>query len=83
MGQIPFEIMSYKIEPGVPVPAKLRTSKYPFPSMMVGDSFLAPLGQATPKKIASAAYCWSKSRKNDFKFAVRGCPDGTRCWRVA
>lgn len=78
--------MSYEIETGVPIPAKLRkngSGKYPFSSMVVGDSFFAPLGESTPKNIASAAYCWSKSHKNDFKFAVRGCPDGTRCWRIA
>jgi hypothetical protein len=70
----------YKIERDVPIPP-LRTWRYPFPSMAVGDSFFAP------NKTSShmSAYCRRASVKFGHKYTMRAEEQagqkGIRVWR--
>jgi hypothetical protein len=69
---------------------------YPFSKMIPGDSFLVSVGggDSNPnpdpteyalaaKRLGSAAHCWAKSHKLDWKFCVRRRPEetGVRIWR--
>jgi hypothetical protein len=92
--------MSYEIERDVPMPERTYSGngakpKFPFASMNVGDSFLdcpgTPGWTADPaklrliaKRLGSAAWCWARSRKNDWKFMVRVRHEegGVRIWRT-
>lgn len=75
------------VESGVEIPAVVRrgTSKYPFDTMKVGDSFHVPLLDGeTSKKVAGrlrgaiAAYA---KRGGAGEFTCRTMPDGIRVWR--
>lgn len=56
----------------------LRTHKYPFREMQVGDSFFVP---AVPigKLAGSASYV---QRQTGYKFRLRTVEGGVRVWRV-
>ena len=71
----------FKIEKNVPLKNhQPANSKYPFGSMEVGDSFLAPKSAA--KGAQSASLKWGKY--NGVKFATRTQDDGSmRIWRVS
>ena len=68
----------FKIEKGVPVPPRNggrgAPEKYPFSSMEVGDSFLAP------EKAQSSTQ--SAGKRLGMKFTSRKEADGVRIWRV-
>ncbi len=75
-----------KIEKNIPVTSR---SKYPFPEMNVGDSFLVPADssgarvneRATSPIVSGAARAWGHTRGR--KFSVRKQPcGGYRVWRV-
>ena len=66
--------MTIKIESHIPMP-----TKYPFPAMKVGDSFLL-LGSTKKATVAVAANRHAK--KTGTKFTVRQTPEGYRCWRI-
>jgi len=78
--------MKIQIETGVPVPTQaLRTSKYPFRDMVVGDSFFINDKvdvKRSQQKIAAAACMFAKKNPN-YKFKTQAFPAGVRIWRVA
>ncbi|TFH41405.1 MAG: hypothetical protein E4H01_15040 [Lysobacterales bacterium] len=66
-----------KIDKNIPMPPKERTgrpSKFPFPDLELGDSFLLEFRERTLK------YYWE--RKLARKFELRKTPEGLRVWRV-
>lgn len=75
--------MTIAIEKAVPLPEThrpVRTSKYPFGAMEVGDSFLAQDIKATTMYSSVARYV--KASGNTKKFTVRSVSDGVRVWRT-
>ncbi len=68
--------IEYKVEKGVP-PPETHTSKYPFKSMAVGDSFFAPGGS----RLAIGAYAAKALGKSNY--TVRSVDGGVRVWRLA
>jgi hypothetical protein len=90
------KIMTFQIEVGVPLPTRKggpvgkRGSKYPFATMEVGQSFLAPHGdepikQATLRSAIGAFY--KANPDSGRKFGVREVSDdtlgyGVRVWRT-
>ena len=77
--------MTYKIEPGIPLPNKeYYKPQYPWPSMQVGDSIFVPLDKdGAQYKIQSARTAAGKwGQKNNIKFTSRKVKGGLRIWRV-
>ena len=78
--------MKIQIETDVPVPTKqVRTPKYPFRDMVVGDSFFINDKvdvKRMQQKIASAASMFVKKNPT-YKFKTQAFPAGVRLWRVA
>lgn len=77
--------MSIEIEKGIPIPSrktgrKPGSSKYPFDSMEVWDSFCASTSRAS---LASAARRWAKHNNPKAKFTTKVDVHGTRIWRTA
>ena len=70
--------MTITIEKNIPMPARTRTSKYPFDKLTVGDSFFV---QAKKGTLAAAAN--SAAKRLGWKFSVRVVEGGVRVWRVA
>lgn len=68
----------FKIEKGVPIPKPVRTSKYPFAQMDIGDSFCVEDAKIA-KNIISNAIRTSR----DKKFSSRKEGDHYRIWRIA
>jgi hypothetical protein len=67
---------NFKIDNDVPIPKLRGSSKYPFRSMKVGDSFLAE------NNIASSAATGFAKRNKEYRFACRSVPGGLRIWRI-
>ena len=73
-----------KIETGVPIPSKqVRTPKYPFRNMKVGDSFFikSQHAESDRKKVSAAANMFCKLNEG-FKFKTQVFEGGVRTWRV-
>jgi len=73
--------MTIKIEKGIPLPTTARTpraEKYPLRQLEVGDSFVAPVGQA-----ALSAHARRVAKDTGYKFVVRHAEGGARVWRKA
>ena len=70
----------FKIEKGVPKPARAGYSKYPLRKMEVGDSFFIETGD--PSVIRSNVTIFSK-RNPGYKFSTRKEGTGIRIWRIA
>ena len=89
--------MSFTIEANIPVPARIigaRSSKYPFESMQIGDSFFIPVNPENPKdninrtarRAASAVNMARKALPNIKLVTRRGTANGVegyRVWRIA
>ena len=81
-----------QIEKNIPLPPRTynragRNTRYPFPKMGIGDSFLLKL-PADPKKAKAKRGVISclmvyHSRKRGTKYASRSIAEGLRVWRVA
>jgi hypothetical protein len=81
-----------QIEKNIPLPPRTynkagRNTRYPFPKMGIGDSFLLKL-PADPKKAKAKRSVISRlmiyhSRKRGTKYASRSIAEGLRVWRVA
>lgn len=80
-----------RIDHGVEMPEGNRPTgdrKYPWPDMMVGDSFFVPVGpEQQYKNVASALYGSAHyyrktSVHKRFQISVRGVEGGIRVWRV-
>ena len=73
--------MGFEIEKGIPIGIKsagVRTSKYPWATMEIGDSFLVPdLGVDSMSAAASQA-----GKRLGRKFTCRTMNHGVRIWRV-
>lgn len=72
--------MAYEIEKNVPLPPRASKRKYPFDSMEVGDSFLAPVEER--QNVARAVTI--ENQKAGARFSVRTMKDrsGIRVWRT-
>ena len=72
--------MTYTIESGVPVPARINTnaSKYPWGLMDVNDSFMVPNGNVKSLRTV----CYGASKRTGMKFKARSVEGGVRVWRV-
>ena len=72
-----------KIDKDIPIKSRRRrrnfTSKYPFESMEIGDSFFI---SGDYHKTYGCVYMAMRKFKN-FKFVIRGVDGGVRCWRIA
>lgn len=68
--------MTIQIDKSVPMPDVSPTRKYPFPNMLVGDSFFSE-----DKRVSSAAHNWGKV--NGVKFVTRAENGGIRIWRFS
>ena len=69
-----------KIDKHVPIPQKSTgpAPKYPWATMVVGDSFFAPIKRtAMSSSVAYATYRWKR------QFLTRTEKKGTRVWRIA
>jgi hypothetical protein len=70
------------IDTNIPPPGDAPPrQKYPFPDMLVGDSFLFT-EDAPIQNLRTAAYMYGR-RHPGVKFTVRKHGDGWRVWRVA
>mgnify|MGYP000511689534 FL=1 len=77
------EIYMFYIDKSVAAPAKPgvgRPARYPFASMMPGDSFL--VGQVDAQRARLAASAW-KRRFPGFDYTTRAEDGGLRVWRTA
>lgn len=71
----------FKIQKGVKIPSAYRSTKYPFPDMEIGDSFVIPKEIAPIVRVA--ANDWRTFYDRDKKFSVKRFSDTEhRCWRV-
>ena len=75
------------IEKNIPVPP-VQLSKgegYPFKMLEVGDSFLVPFKDKTPRKLQQhmAAKAYYISLRHAMKFTTCIVDGGVRVWRVA
>jgi hypothetical protein len=74
------------IEKNVPLPIRVKPSKYPWAEMQVGDSFLflpqdGESTRDTQLRACNAASQWG--RRHTTRFTVRTLKDGNvRVWRV-
>ena len=77
--------MTFEIEDGVELPKTVRTSKYPFEALKVGQSFLVPEASKV-KTIRTLASTRGKRLSTDgstVSFKVAQVENGVRVWRVA
>lgn len=74
------------VEKNTPPPAArtgVRGSPfYPFKTMDVGDSFLAPFNGREPKRVSSNILSAARDLK-PLKFSTRREENGIRVWRIA
>lgn len=68
----------YPIEKGVPIPESATSSKYPFASMGIGTSFVAPY----EKHLSLRSLASSSGRRLRRKFVARRDGESIRVWRV-
>jgi len=74
----------FKIEKNINIPTKRKCTKYPFPDMDVGDSFIAgEYSRILMSKYSNAARNWAKSSDSNWKFTVRKIGDTIRIWRTS
>jgi hypothetical protein len=80
-----------EIESGIPIPDKGNVggkthSKYPFPSMAVGDSFFVPVKPGKTlsqiQQSISGSICYH-TKKTGMRFTSRRVSGGIRFWRTA
>lgn len=73
------------LQSGIPVPSKkagmFKPSKYPFPKMKPGQSFVFPL-EVKPAYAHTIVYACTKAAKPARVFTVRKTFEGMRVWRV-
>lgn len=71
----------FKLTSSVPVPAvaKGRPCKYPFNTMKVGQSFLAPRYLQRSLRVLVSYH----KRRGRGEFTCRTTPEGIRVWRTA
>ena len=71
----------FKLTSNVPIPASARgrPCKYPFNTMKVGQSFLAPLHLRHNMMVLVSYH----KRKGRGEFTCRTTPEGIRVWRTA
>lgn len=67
------------VESNVPLTPRPLHSKYPWPLMEIGDSFLVP--GVTISHIASLAH--RAAKRLNVKFTCRTMKNGIRVWRIA
>jgi len=71
--------MMFEIEKGIPVPATLPRSKYPFGQMEVGDSFACSASQNARVRVAAHKY----GKDHGLVFTARKIGDDSyRVWRI-
>lgn len=84
--------MTFKIEKGVPIPAKpgTRETIYPFAEMVPGDSFPVPILEGktaiyAQQQIRARATTWAARNAAGAKFVTRAEPDGksVRIWLLS
>ncbi len=70
----------FKIDKGVPLPKRQvkGTTKYPWPALKVGESFLIPGGSLTNLRSS----CSAAGKRYNMKFTARLVDGGVRIWRV-
>lgn len=70
-----------KIEKNIPVPRdpETKSTKYPWRTMKVGDSFWI---NKSPSKMRHAANLFCRRNNIKYKWAARREKDGARIWRV-
>ena len=68
------------IDKHIPIPDFMKYSKWPFPLMQVGDSFVLP--KEKYRSVINA--CAQQKKRKGVQFTVRKISDSEyRCWRVA
>lgn len=85
----------FKIEKGIPMPAKVRTGgrhagygrqRYPFPDMEIGDSFFVASSESLSQwqlsgRLGDAASSYAR-RRPGLTFTTRYEASGVRVWRI-
>ena len=81
----------FEVESGLAIPAKVRTAKYPWEGMEVGDSFFVPQdGRGRTPLVSNLCSCakgYAKRVGEGVDFVTRyvkekGHGEGVRVWRV-
>lgn len=81
--------MKLRVEKGIPIPERVRTPKYPWGELEVGDSFFIPREENDSKRyrayIAAGSFSCNNAKGIRLKAVMReeGGISGTRVWRVA
>ena len=83
------EVYTYKVEAGIPIPASgmsgsnlgSKYTRYPFPVMGAGDSFLIG-GEDTNEWKRARTAASTYGGRNGSKFVSRATEGGLRIWRV-
>ena len=71
-----------QIDEHIPLPpTSSPRQKYPFPDMLVGDSF-AMLDASMVRNLRNAAHMYAR-RHPGYKFTIRKQQTGWRIWRIA
>jgi hypothetical protein len=74
------DVGKFAVEPGIEMPdVQERTSKYPFKSMQIGDSFAMTRDELPA--VRNAAGSFSKRHGSQYAFRLIGT-DVWRCWRI-
>lgn len=71
----------FKIEKGIPQPARNGCTKYPLRQMKVGESFF--VGESTNASVVRSNIALFSKRNPDYKFSTRKEGTGIRVWRIA
>lgn len=81
-----------QIEKNIPLPPRAydkagRNTRYPFPDMEIGDSFILKLSadpkKARAKRVSISGLMLYHARKRGAKYASRRLADGLRVWRIS
>lgn len=78
----------FKIESDVPLPATRsagRAETYPWRKLEIGESFMIPYGDRTPKEASlhASKRAFDAYQRTGRKFSCRRVPEGVRVWRVS
>lgn len=74
--------MTIKIDKGIPLPKQVRTSKYPFADLGVGDSFFVPGVKAASLGNAAKHHAARTGHSYRSRTVTEDGVLGARIWRV-
>ena len=79
--------MAYKVEKNIPLSSPLGfrwNTKYPWPEMEDGDSFIIPLAESkAPNSLMISGNDWCRRNNPSLRCLARVEEDGVRVWLIA